>query len=495
MTGANGQVPLTRASRDFGLCPYAEYRQADLRWVDAIPSHWSVTRVKYFLREIDDRSTAGAETLLSMRQASGLVPFSDVSSKRIDPVFLVGYKRTIPNEIVLNRMQASNGMFARTTVTGVVSPDYAVFRPIDSVNTAYLTLLFKTPAMRASFRAESKGLGTGTAGFLRLYSDRFLAMQMPLPPRCEQDAVVRYISETDRNVGRFIRNNRRLIDLLDEQKRATIHRAITKGLYSNVPAKTSRVHWIGDMPAHWEIWQIGHFARIGNGSTPARGNTAYWVGGQYPWLNSSSVNHSVIRGSDQFVTDVALRECHLPRVQPGSVLIGITGQGKTRGKAAILETEATINQHIAYITPESELISEEFLQVCLTAAYTELRAISEDAGSTKGALTCEDLRHFRIPVPPRYEQASIVAMVRDECRDLELAAGVIERKISLVREYRTRLIADLVTGRLDVSHLPGVMEPKFVGMDALDEQADVADEEASETDELEAAEEVAIGDD
>ncbi|MGH8503951.1 MAG: restriction endonuclease subunit S [Gammaproteobacteria bacterium] len=210
------------------------------------------------------------------------------------------------------------------------------------------------------------------------------------------------------------------------------------------------MEWLGEVPEHWEVWQVAHFGRVGNGSTPSRGNAAFWSGGTYPWLNSSAVNHSPISKADQFVTDVALRESHLPRVQAGSVLVAITGQGKTRGTAAILAFEATINQHIAYVMPRRDAVTAEYLQLALVGAYRQLRAISDDSGSTKGALTCRDIAHFKVALPTRDEQAQIVSAVRRDIQGVEAAIARAEREIDLLREYRTRLIADVVTGKLDV---------------------------------------------
>ena len=195
---------------------------------------------------------------------------------------------------------------------------------------------------------------------------------------------------------------------------------------------------------------MGRFSKVGNGSTPSRGNAAYWTDGVHPWLNSSSVNQGVITRADQFVTDLALRECHLPRLHPGSVLVGITGQGKTRGMAAVLSIDATINQHMAFITPDMTRVSSHYLQMCLTAAYSELRAISDDSGSTKGALTCEDIKRFMVVMPPRQEQERLVSEVRRELAGVDASIDRARRQVDLVQEYRTRLVADVVTGKLDV---------------------------------------------
>ena len=147
---------------------------------------------------------------------------------------------------------------------------------------------------------------------------------------------------------------------------------------------------------------------------------------------------------------MALRECHLPRVPVGSLLIAITGQGKTRGTSAVLGIEATINQHIAYITPRSSIVTPEYLHLVFIAAYSTLRALSDDSGSTKGALTCEDLKRFKIAIPPNDEQQLIVETIKRETQTTDTAIARTEREIALMQEYRTRLTADIVTGKLDV---------------------------------------------
>ena len=180
-----------------------------------------------------------------------------------------------------------------------------------------------------------------------------LSVRTPLPPLPDQRAIVRYLDHVDRRIRQYVAAKRKLIALLEEEKQAIVNRAVTRGLDPNVPLKPSGVDWLGDVPEHWETVRVGHFSKVGNGSTPSRANAAYWTDGVHPWLNSSSVNQGIIVSADQFVTNLALRECHLPRLRPGSVLVGITGQGKTRGMAAVLDIDATINQHMAFITPRT----------------------------------------------------------------------------------------------------------------------------------------------
>ena len=109
-----------------------------------------------------------------------------------------------------------------------------------------------------------------------------------------------------------------------------ITRAVTRGLDLNVPLKDSDVEWLGEIPANWKVKKLGYIANIGSGSTPNRNETRYWVDGTHPWLASAKINEEIITTADQFVTHVAFRECHLPLVPAGSVLVAITGEGQTR---------------------------------------------------------------------------------------------------------------------------------------------------------------------
>ncbi|MFD8564332.1 restriction endonuclease subunit S [Streptosporangium canum] len=194
------------------------------------------------------------------------------------------------------------------------------------------------------------------------------------------------------------------------------------------------------MDRSWPIEKLGRTARIGNGSTPRRDSTIYWDSGDVPWLNSSVVNESRVTQAEQFVTAAALRECHLPVVAPGSVLVGLTGQGKTRGMATILDIEATLNQHVAYVTPDRSRWFPEYLLWSLRAAYDELRCLSEENGSTKGGLTCEALKQFRLTVPPIGYQRAIAGYLDRETARIDTLIEEQQRLIEMLRERRQAVV-------------------------------------------------------
>jgi type I restriction enzyme S subunit len=165
-----------------GVTPYSAMKDSGIAWLGRVPSHWSTPRLKTVFREVDHRSGTGEEPLLSLRMRQGLVDHHAMGGKPIPASSLVNYKRTQSGDLVMNRMRAATGLFAATRTVGLVSPDYAVLRPRSQVDLQYFVHLFRTPLMMSVFRLESRGLGTGESGFLRLYTERFGMLATPFPP-------------------------------------------------------------------------------------------------------------------------------------------------------------------------------------------------------------------------------------------------------------------------------------------------------------------------
>jgi type I restriction enzyme, S subunit len=287
-------------------------------------------------------------------------------------------------------------------------------------------------------------------GTKKLATEILQHFEVPCPSLDVQERVVAHLRQETDGIDVLIAVKERFLRLLTEKRRAVIASAVTHGIDRTVKMRDSGVVWLGGIPAHWEVWKLGHLGIVGNGSTPARTKQEYWVGGTIAWLNSSVVNQEEVTSSQEFVTDVAMRECHLPVLSPGTVLIAITGQGRTRGRAAVLSTIATINQHLAFVSPNQDRLDAWYLRWVLYAAYDFLRSISDDAGGTKGALTCEDVSSLRLPVPPLTEQNSIVEHIARETAKLDNVQAATERTVALLRERRAALIAAAVTGQVDV---------------------------------------------
>ncbi|MDO4240779.1 restriction endonuclease subunit S [Micrococcus sp.] len=187
-----------------------------------------------------------------------------------------------------------------------------------------------------------------------------------------------------------------------------------------------------------------------NGATPNRDEKRYWLDGDVPWLNSSHANRDSVTDADQWVTQDALNEVHLPLLTYGTVLVAITGQGKTRGRATLLEMTATINQHLAGVIPDPERWDARFLTLMLRAAYDELRLISDAGGSTRGALTLASLGGVLVARPPLDEQRAIADHLDRETAKIDTLIAKAERFIELAQERRAALITAAVTGQLEI---------------------------------------------
>ena len=279
------------------------------------------------------------------------------------------------------------------------------------------------------------------------------SLVLPLPGLDRQQQVAEFLDRETSRIDGLIAEKERMLALLEEKRSALISRVVTRGLDPNVPLKASGREWLGEIPAHWDLQPIKYLAEVGNGSTPSVENEDYWGEEGFPWLNSSVVNQLVVSSPSRFVTNRALRECHLPVIHPPAVLVGITGQGKTRGMAAVLAIKATINQHLAYLKPRDERLHTDYLRAVLAHAYAFMRSDSDGAGSTKGAITCEQLANMKVPLPPSDEQQVIVSYIqkfRETAEPLHLS---IRTSLSLLRERRSALIAAAFMGQIPTEEL------------------------------------------
>lgn len=316
----------------------------------------------------------------------------------------------------------------------------------DAIVGRFLYWLLRATELRREFSIAARGV---TRYGLTLVGMKNIPILVPPPD--EQAAIVRFLDHSVGRLDRAIAAKRRVVRLLEEQKRAAIHRAVTSGLDPSAPMKDSGAPWPGEVPERWKKIRLGSVARVGNGSTPSRGKPYYWKNGTIPWLNSSVANQDEVESSDQFVTSAALAECHLPMIRAGSLLMAITGQGKTRGKVTRVLFDTTVNQHLAFIDLRVPDLRVAFVQQVLAAQYNDLRRMSDDSGSTKGAITCADIRSIRIFAPLDVEeQDEIVASIDRDTSHLQRMMREIEEEIVLFEEYRTALISEVVTGKRDV---------------------------------------------
>lgn len=460
------------------LKPYPNYAEYDSDPAVALPDHWERRRIKTLIREVDRRTSTGAERLMSLRAIAGLVDHHAEGGKHIPPESLVGYKVVASAQVVMNRMRAASGVFGLADSSGLVSPDYAVFDVLLGSNPSYLLALFKSPLMRAKFRSESKGLGTGESGFLRLYSDRFGAIEVPFPPESDQTAIVKYLGHANARIDRAIAAKRKLIALLKEQKQAVINQAVTRGLDPNVPLKDSGIPWLGQVPVHWPVAALRQRYSQSLGKMLDSGKI---VGNDLlPYLRNTDVQWDRINMVDLPEMDISEAEFDRYTVEAGDLLVC---EGGDVGRAAIWGNVGRVGYQKALHRLRPCDANEDVPRYLLYGlrAASKAGAFSDGHVSTIAHLTGAKLRAHRFAWPSAAEQQSIVDHLDSSTAATNRTVNRVSHEIELLGEFRTRLTADVVTGQLDIrdaaARLPELDPADLVsdvGTDEDDLDADLA---------------------
>lgn len=428
------------------LKPYAAYKDSGVPWIGQVPEHWEVLPNRALFSGVRDRDCP-AEEMLSVTITMGVLRqkdlLADSSKKDSSNVDKSAYKLVQPGDIVYNKMRAWQGAVGLSAYRGIVSPAYVVQRPRGKVQPRYFHYLLRTPAFAKEAERWSFGI---TSDMWSLRPEHFKMIYGCRPPIHEQSAIIRFLDHADRRIQRYIRAKKKLIALLNEQRQTIIHRAVTRGLDPNARLKASGMDWLGQVPEHWTVRKLGQIAVVFNGTTPSRIKPAYWQGGTIPWLASGKVNDYLVETPSEFVTERAAQECSISLVPKGSVILGLVGQGRTRGMSALLGIDACINQNLAAIVPRRG-IDGRYLHHLLTALYKVIREIGR--GGNQEALNCDLVARLRLPFPPLSEQVALCEHLNSSLANIMYANRHAEGEIKLLNQYRVRLIADVVTGKLD----------------------------------------------
>ncbi len=308
---------------------------------------------------------------------------------------------------------------------------------------------------------------------------------LSVPPTDEQTQIARFLDWKTAQINKFIRNKRRLIELLGEQKQNVINQAVTRGLPAeaaaqagldpNVKLKPSGVEWIGDIPEHWEVLPVRRCAKlVKTGGTPTGAGDEYFSSSGFNWFTPGDFKDDLyLADSERQLSEIG--KCSVKLFPPNTVMM--IGIGGTIGKVSISRYKAGCNQQINGIVP-NELINIEYFAFALRC----LRDFIVSCGkfTTMPIINQDETKSLRIPVPPVPEQTDIVLYINEECSAIDQAITRAQREIELMREYRTRLISDVVTGQVDVRgiEVPEVAEDELLALEEdTAESDDVIDDE------------------
>lgn len=428
---------------------YPSYRAARMRWLPPVPEHWNEQRAKTFFREVDERSHTGQEELLSVSHLTGVTPRSQKNVTMFKAASYVGSKLCQPGDIVINTLWAWMAALGASRHMGIVSPAYGVYRPhrADSFNPAYLDYLLRTRAYVAEYIGRSTGIRSSR---LRLYPNQFLDIALLQPPRPEQDKIVSYLRAQDAHIARFIKAKRDLIALLEQQRQAVIRTAVVcDARRADEVAQSNRDLWFGWVPAHWQIKKLKYLVRFIGGGTPSKAVDSYWIG-TIPWVSPKDMRSEAILDSQDHISERALRESVVQLVPMGAVLIVVrSGILRRRIPVALNVAQVTLNQDMKALVPRGEIIGPYLKYLIEGYQQSLLRAWSK-IGATVESLEHAYVANSLIPVPPLVEQRAICEQLGRELREITEAVEREKQTIALTLEYRDRLIADAVTGQIDL---------------------------------------------
>jgi type I restriction enzyme S subunit len=432
--------------------PYPTMKDSGLPWLGKIPEHWQLRRGKILFDPIDVRSATGEEELLTVSSEKGVVRRSSINVTMFKAESYVGYKLCWPGDLVVNSLWAWAKGLGVSRDHGIVSSAYGVYRlqaPYCEYSN-YIHELVRSTPFQWELQVRSKGIWVSR---LQLTDEAFLDAPFPLPPEAEQAAIVRFLDHIDRHIRGYIRVKQKLVKLLEEQRQAIIHRAVTRGLDPHIRLKASDVEWLGEVPEDWEIIRLGRLVNLITGF-PFQSDGFTSNESDIKLLRGVNVSPGVIRWTDVVRWPQSERHNYEGfELQIGDIILGMDRpliHGGTRvGMIQPSDLPALLLQRVARIRTHAELDADFLLLLLAGKAFAEyLTPIF--TGITVPHLSPDQIKSFRFALPDIDEQAKVVTWVETNTRSLRQAMENTQREIALLREYQIRLIADMVTGKLDV---------------------------------------------
>ena len=429
------------------LKPYPAMKDSGVPWLGQVPEHWDVTRSKWLFSSSKALALPD-DVQLSATQAYGVIPQDEYerrSGARVVKISMhLDKRKHVEKDDFIISMRSFQGGLERAWASGAIRSSYVVLKPGPGVNVGCFSYLLKS-------HDYIRALQT-TGGFIRdgqdLTESDFRKVDLPLIPLDEQAAIVRFLDHADRRIRRTIAGKQRLIKLLQEQKQVIIHQAVTRGLNPDAKLKPSGVEWLGDVP---EGWEATSFTRCTieradyRGATPAKTEAGIFL------VTAKNVRRGWIdyEASKEYIAedDYALvMRRGLPKL--GDLLFTTEAP---LGHAALVDREdVALAQRVIRFRFDPERCNPEFILRAVLSPYFQRQVLRRGTGSTALGIKASKLPELFLLLPPLDEQESILAHILVQTMSLDSGAERTAQEIALLREYRTRLIADVVTGKLDV---------------------------------------------
>jgi type I restriction enzyme, S subunit len=427
---------------------YHEYTDSGVEWIGQVPKEWDVSAIRRFCqvkrgaspRPIDDQKyfdDNGEFAWVRIADVSSSSKFLYQTTQTLSELGSSLSVKKYPDELFLS-IAGTVGKPIIAKIKCCIHDGFVYFENL----TLYHEFLYYI------FFSGRPYLGLGKWGTqLNLNTDTIANIKIPVPPYNDQVLIASFLDYKTQQIDDLIAKKQKLIELLKEERTAIINQAVTKGLDTAVPLRDSGIEWLGEIPEQWDLRKIGRsFRIIGSGTTPAAGREEFYENGNVPWVLTGDLNDEYLSQTSKSVTEKAFEEhSALKKFPAGSLVIAM--YGATIGRLSILQIEATTNQACC-VLGDSNFFNIKFLFFWFLSNRNNVISLSYGGGQPN--ISQEIIRSIKVPCPSLKEQSEIVRYLDHRCNSIDISISHIEKEIQLISDYKTSLINEVVTGKIDV---------------------------------------------
>lgn len=415
---------------------YDEYKDTGIGWLPKLPSHWKKRKLKYCFSERSEKNHP-EEQMLCATQSHGVIPQSMYQNR----VVVVnkgfeGLKLVKVGDFVIS-LRSFEGGIEYAYYQGIISAAYTILAPIEKQFTDYFKVLFKSLPFIQLLQTCVTGIREGQNINYPLLGRRFI----PIPPLAEQEKIVSYLESKTLCIDAYVRERERELQLLNELKESEIANVITRGLNPDVKMKDSGIPWIGLIPEHWEVLRMKAILSESKEKTNTDGGTLLSLS-QYTGVTLKENAKKV--GMFEAETTVGYNIVH-----PGQFVMNI--MLAWNGSYAVSDYEGVISPAYCVFNFNVDCEKKYFHYLLRLPAYAgAFKTQSKGIIESRLRLYPQYFLAFKTIVPPIEEQRAIVAYIEDKCNKVNSLIGELEAEIEYLKEYKQKLIADCVTGQINV---------------------------------------------
>ena len=421
---------------------YKEYKDSGVQWIGEIPSHWDCVQFRGLFNITKRIAGKTGYDVLAVTQKGIKVKDVESNEGQIASDYSK-YQLVDPGDFAMNHMDLLTGFIGISPQTGVTSPDYRVFKNISSkANSKFYLFLFEMCYKQRIF--YGLGHGVSNKGRWRLPAPIQNKFCIPLPPLAEQEKVVNYLESKTSKIDAYIAEKEKEVQLLNELKEAEIAKVVTQGLNPDVKMKNSGISWIGMIPEHWEMKRVRTF--LSERKEKYEGDNSLSILsllkgiGVIPYEEKGNVGN---KAKEDLSTYKITRKGDVV-VNCMNVIIGSSG---------ITEYDGYISPaYYSFIPIDKELSILYKHWLSLPQMQGAIRCMAKGILEIRLRVSSQQLLSMKLPMPPKNEQIEILNYIDDKCNEINSLIDELEKEIDHLKEYKQRLIADCVTGQINVQN-------------------------------------------